>query len=297
MLNPHHYLPRIHLKQKRDITVMITPLLLHRIVWKDADLRLNNESPTKESPIMSVTMTLIKRELYRFFLTPVAYVFMVLFFLLAGALTFFLGDFLGNNRADLNAFFQYVPWLFLLFIPALTMGLWSEERGRGTLELLLTLPLSTFQANAAKYFGVLIFILITLLLTFPFVLTVFYLGGPDAGVIFGGYIGAFLVGAQFAAIGLFCSGLTKNQVVAFVSSAALCFVFLLMGTPVVLSFFASWAPQGLMGLLSGLSLISAFEHWTRGVFYLGDVASVLIISGLFVFLAAAMIEKNKGVTR
>ncbi len=242
---------------------------------------------------MSVTRTLIKRELYRFFLTPVAYVFMVLFFILSGALTFFLGDFLGANRADLNAFFQFLPWLFLLFIPALTMGLWSEERGRGTLELLLTLPLSTFRANCAKYFSVLVFLAVTLFLTFPLVLTVFYLGDPDFGVILSGYVGAFLVGAQFAAMGLFCSSLTKNQVVAFVSSAALCFFFLVMGTPVVLTSFAAWAPDGLMDFLSRLSLIAAFENWTRGVFYLGDVANVFIISALFVFLAAVMIEKKE----
>jgi ABC-2 type transport system permease protein len=211
-------------------------------------------------------------------------------------LTFFLGDFLGANRADLNAFFQFLPWLFLLFIPALTMGLWSEERERGTLELLLTLPLSAHQANRAKYYSVLIFLAVTLLLTFPVVLTVFYLGDPDGDVIFSGYIGAFLVGAQFAAMGLFCSSLTKNQVVAFVSAAALCFFFLVMGTPLVLTFFASWAPNGLMDFFSRLSLISAFENWTRGVFYLGDVLGVFMISALFVFLAAVMIEKKKGAT-
>jgi ABC-2 type transport system permease protein len=245
---------------------------------------------------MSVTRTLVQRELYRFFLTPVAYVFMVLFLMLSGALTFFLGDLLGSNRADLNAFFQFLPWLFLLFIPALTMGLWSEERGRGTIELLLTLPLSAAQANRAKYYSVLIFLGIILLLTFPFVLTVFYLGEPDGGVMLSGYIGSFLLGAQFAAMGLFCSSLTKNQVVAFVSSAAVCFFFLVMGTPVVLTFFSSWAPEGVMDVLSRLSLISAFENWTRGVFYLGDVMGVVIISALFVFLAAVMIEKKKGVT-
>ncbi|MFM7631045.1 MAG: Gldg family protein, partial [Alphaproteobacteria bacterium] len=242
---------------------------------------------------MPVTRTLIQRELYRFFLTPVAYVFMVLFLILSGAVTFFLGDLLGNNRADLSAFFQFVPWLFLLFIPSLTMGLWSEERGRGTLELLLTLPLSTHQANRAKYYSVLIFLAITLILTFLLILTVFYLGNPDAGVLFSGYIGAFLVGAQFAAMGLFCSSLTKNQVVAFVSSCALCLFFLIMGTPVVLGFFGSWAPDVVMDILSRLSLISAFENWTRGVFYLGDVVGVLVISTLFVFLAGVMIEKKE----
>ncbi len=273
------------------------PLLLERILWKDAAAKPKiTRVQRKDRAVMSVTTTLIKRELYRFFLTPVAYVFMVLFFILSGALTFFLGDLLGANRADLNAFFQFLPWLFLLFIPALTMGLWSEERGRGTLELLLTLPLSAYQANWAKYYSVLIFLAVTLLLTFPFALTVFYLGDPDAGVIFSGYIGAFLVGAQFAAMGLFCSSLTKNQVVAFVSSSALCFFFLVMGTPVVLTFFASWAPEGLMDFLGRLSLISAFENWTRGVFYLGDVANVFIISALFVFFAALRVEKTKGAT-
>ena len=243
---------------------------------------------------MSVTRTLIKRELYRFFLTPVAYVFMVLFLILAGALTFFLGDLLGMNRADLSPFFQFLPWLFLLFVPALSMGLWAEERSKGTLELLLTLPLSTYQANRAKYFSVLIFLGLTLLLTFPFVVTIFYLGEPDFGVILSGYIGALLVGAQFAAIGLFCSSVTKNQVVAFVSAAAICFFFLVMGTPVVLTFFAGWAPGALMDFLGRLSLIASFENWTRGVFYLADVATVLIISALFVFLAAVMIERKKG---
>jgi ABC-2 type transport system permease protein len=164
------------------------------------------------------------------------------------------------------------------------MGLWSEERGRGTLELLLTLPLSTFRANCAKYFSVLAFLAITLFLTFPLVLTVFYLGDPDFGVILSGYVGAFLVGAQFAAMGLFCSSLTKNQVVAFVSAAAICFFFLVMGTPVVLTFFAGWAPGALMDFLGRLSLIASFENWTRGVFYLADVATVLIISMFLLIL-------------
>ena len=218
---------------------------------------------------------------------------MVLFLILSGALTFFLGDLLGANRADLRPFFQFLPWVFLLFIPSLTMGLWAEEKSKGTIELLLTLPISTAQANLAKYISVLIFMALTLLLTFPFVTTIAYLGDPDMLVIIGGYFGAFLVGCQFVAVGLFCSSVSRNQVVAFVLSSVICFAILVLGTPVIITFFTSWLPSTALDILGRLSLIAAFDNWSRGIFSLGDIVSVTAISAIFVISSAHIVDDKK----
>jgi ABC-2 type transport system permease protein len=176
---------------------------------------------------------IFKRELAGYFATPVAYVFIVVFLLLAGFFTFQLGDFYadGNGQASLTGFFGWHPWLYLFLVPALSMRLWAEERKQGTIELLMTLPITLSEAVLGKFLAAWAFAGVALLLTFPMWITVNYLGDPDNGTILAGYIGSFLMAGGFLAIGSCVSALTKNQVIAFVLSVSVCLVFLLVGFP------------------------------------------------------------------
>src|SRR5664279_6055438 len=176
-------------------------------------------------PQMSKILIIAGRELRAYFATPVATVFIVIFLILQGALTFNLGQFFDRGIADLNPFFSFIPWVFLLLIPAITMRLWAEERRLGTIELLLTLPIRQTQAVVGKFLAAWAFCAIALALTFPFVITVNYLGRPDNGVIACGYLGALLVAGSFLSVGAALSALTKNQVIAFVLAVAVCFLF------------------------------------------------------------------------
>src|SRR5229473_2056493 len=175
--------------------------------------------------------TIFRRELTSYFATPLAYVFIVIFLVMAGVLTFFVGNFFERSQADLQAFFTFHPWLYLVLIPALSMRLWAEERKSGTIELFLT---------AWTFAG------IALVLTFPFWLTVNYLGTPDNGVILASYVGSFLMAGAFLAVGACLSALTKNQVIAFVITAAASFLFTVSGSPIVLGLLQSWAPQSVL---------------------------------------------------
>ena len=168
---------------------------------------------------------IVRRELVSYFATPLAYVFIVIFLAMAGSLAFFLGNFFDRGQADLQPFFTFHPWLYLVLIPALAMRLWAEERKSGTIELLLTLPISMTEAVIGKFLASWIFAGIALTLTFPFWITVNYLGHPDNGVILASYIASFLMAGAFLAIGACLSALTKNQVIAFVVTAAICFAF------------------------------------------------------------------------
>jgi ABC-2 type transport system permease protein len=183
--------------------------------------------------------TVFKRELASYFATPVAYVFIVIFLLLAGTFTFYLGNFYERGQADLQPFFNFHPWLYLFLVPAVGMRLWSEERKSGTIELLLTLPVTMWQAVVGKFLAAWAFIGIALALTFPIWITVNYLGSPDNGVIFASYVGSFLMAGAFLAIGSCISACTRNQVIAFILTVVVCFVFLLAGFPLVLNFFSA----------------------------------------------------------
>ena len=174
---------------------------------------------------MRNVFTIAGRELAAYFATPVATVFIVIFLVLQGALTFNLGGFFDRGQADLNPFFTFIPWVFLLLVPAITMRLWAEERRLGTIELLLTLPITQTQAVLGKFLAAWAFCAIALLLTFPFVITVNVLGRPDNGVIASGYVGSLLVAGAFLSVGSALSALTRNQVIAFVLAVAVCFVF------------------------------------------------------------------------
>src|SRR5712692_3391439 len=189
---------------------------------------------------------IFRRELVGYFATPLAYVFIVIFLVLAGVLTFFVGNFFERGQADLQAFFTFHPWLYLVLIPALSMRLWAEERKTGTIELFLTLPIRLSEAVLGKFLAAWCFAGIALALTFPFWLTVDFLGEPDHGVILAGYLGSWLMAGAILAIGAAVSATTKNQVIAFVVTVALVFVLIAAGTSTVLGLFQGWAPEGLI---------------------------------------------------
>ena len=184
---------------------------------------------------------IVKRELGAYFSTPLAYVFIVIFLALSGAMTFFMGAFFERGQADLNSFFSFHPWLYLFLIPAISMRLWAEERKTGTIELLLTLPIPTWIIVIGKFLAAWAFIAIALGLTFPLWITVNYLGSPDNGVILASYIGSLVMAGGYLSIGSFLSAVTKNQVIAFILTAVVCFLFLMSGVELVQSFFQGWA--------------------------------------------------------
>ena len=237
-------------------------------------------------------LTVARRELAGYFATPVAYVFIVIFLMMAGALTFTVGGFFQRGQADLGPFFTFVPWLFLFLVPALTMRLWAEERRLGTIELLLTLPLPQWQAVLGKFLAAWAFCAIALLLTFPLVLTVNYLGRPDNGVIAAGYIGCLLVAGAYLAVGAAMSAVTKNQVIAFVLAVAVCFLFAAAGSPVVTEFLSQRIPV-LAEVARSLSLTERFNSLTRGVIALRDVVFFASIMGFFLFVNAVVIDHRK----
>jgi ABC-2 type transport system permease protein len=214
----------------------------------------------------------MRRELRSFFVTPMAYVFLVIFLVLAGILTFYTGDFYERGQADLQPFFVVHPWLYLILVPAITMRMWAEEAKGGTLELLLTLPLTLWQAMLGKFLAAWLFIGLALALTFPIWLTVNYLGSPDNGVVFAGYLGSWLMAGSFVAIGACLSALTRSQVVAFVLTATVCVLLILAGQPQVLDFFSGALPRRLINALAYLSMLRHFEAIARGVLDLRDLA-------------------------
>ena len=243
---------------------------------------------------MGVLWTVFRRELVSYFVTPLAYVFIVIFVALAGTLTFFLGAFFDRGQADLAPFFAFHPWLYLLLVPAVSMRLWAEERKIGTIELLLTLPVSTTQAVLGKYLAAWAFAAMALALTFPLWLTVNYLGAPDNGVIFAGYLGSLVMAGAYLAVGSCFSALTKNQVIAFVLGAVVCLIFTVSGTSLVLDFFSGWAPAGVVNTVAALSFMSNFNAISKGVIdiaalvYFGSVIAVfLFANGILVDLYKA----------
>lgn len=232
---------------------------------------------------MNVIGALFRRELQSYFATPVAYVFIVIFLVLMGAFTFYLGNFYERGQADLGPFFIFHPWLYLLLVPAIAMRLWAEERKTGSIELLMTLPITPWQAVLGKYLAAWAFTGVALLLTFPIWITVNYLGDPDNGTIVAAYIGSFLMAGGFLAIGACLSATTRNQVIAFVITVVVCFVFLASGFPMVLDFFTSWAPQILVDGIASLSFLTHFESISKGVIDLRDLIyfGLLILAFLY----------------
>jgi ABC-2 type transport system permease protein len=217
----------------------------------------------------------------------------VIFLVLAGALAFFVGNFFDRGQADLQPFFTFHPWLYLVLIPALAMRLWAEERKSGTIELLLTLPISMTEAVIGKFLASWAFAGIALVLTVPFWITVNYLGHPDNGVILASYIASFLMAGAFLAIGACLSALTKNQVIAFVVTAAVCFVFTVSGSPIVLGFIKGWAPEAVLGTVAGFSFLTHFNAIIRGVIDLRDAVFFLSVIAFFLYANAIIVDLKK----
>ena len=241
---------------------------------------------------MRAALVVARRELAGYFATPVATVFIVIFLVLAGALTFTLGNFFGRGQADLIPFFSFVPWLFLFLVPALTMRLWAEERRLGTIEMLLTLPMPQWAAVLGKFLAAWAFCGIALLLTFPLAITVNVLGSPDNGVILSGYVGCLLVAGAYLALGAAVSALTRNQVIAFVLAVALCFVFAAAGSPVVTEFLDSRIPQ-LADIARALSVADRFGGFTRGVIAARDILFFASFIGFFLLVNAVVLDHRK----
>ena len=234
-----------------------------------------------------------KRELAGYFSTPIAYVFIVIFLFLSGVFTFYLGNFFDRGQADLITFFGFHPWLYLFLVPALTMRLWAEERKAGTIELLLTLPVTMLEAVLGKFLATWIFTGIALALTFPMWLTVNYLGEPDNGIVLASYLGSLLMAGAFIAIGSCISALTKNQVIAFVVTVVVCLLFILSGFPLVLDFFAGWAPQFLIETIGSFSFLTHFDAISKGVVDLRDLIYFLSLIAFWLFSNAIIIEARK----
>lgn len=233
---------------------------------------------------MSGLLPVFKRELGGYFSTPVAYVFIVVFLVLAGILTFRVGEFFAVGQADLRPFFGFHPWLYLFLIPAISMRLWAEERKSGTIELLLTLPISPAAAVLGKFFAAWLFAGIALALTFPIWLTVNYLGEPDNGAIVGAYLGSLLMAGAFLAIGSTVSACTKSQVIAFVITVVVGFFFLLAGVREVLDLLGGFTPQPILEAVSSFSFLNQFEALGKGVV---DARSIVFFASLIGCLLTA----------
>src|SRR5690349_12192708 len=242
---------------------------------------------------MHNTYVIFRRELASYFATPLAYVFIVIFLALAGALTFFLGNYFDRGQDDLVAFFSFHPWLYLVFIPALSMRLWAEERKSGTIELFLTLPISMGAAVLGKFLAAWVFAGIALLLTFPFWITANVLGSPDNGVILASYIGSFLMAGGYLAIGAALSALTKNQVIAFVLTAAACFLFTVSGSAIVLGFFQAWPPERVLQTIASFSFLTHFTAIVRGVIDLRDAVFFASVIGVFLLANVVLVDFKK----
>lgn len=238
---------------------------------------------------MSAIAAIFRRELRSYFVTPVAYVFIVIFLVLMGTFTFYLGGFYERRQADLSPFFNYHPWLYLFLVPAIAMRLWAEERKTGSVELLMTLPITPWQAVLGKYLAAWAFTGIALLLTFPIWLTVNYLGDPDNGAILAGYVGSLLMAGGFLAIGSCLSATTRNQVIAFVVTVVVCFGFLLSGFPLVLDLFA-WAPQTIVDGIASLSFLTHFGNISKGVVEFRDLVYFALVISVFLYANTIILQ-------
>ena len=234
-----------------------------------------------------------KREFAGYFNTALAFVFVVIFVALTSAFAFYVGNLFGRGQADLYPFFQYHPWLYLMLVPAVAMRLWAEERKSGTIELLMTLPIAPWQAIVGKFLAAWGFIGAALILTFPIWITVNMLGEPDNGVILASYIGSFLMAGAYLSIGSFISALTKNQVIAFIVSALICFLFIMAGLNLVLGFFREWAPAFIVSGLESMSFLSHFDLITRGLIGLPSLIFYLSLIAFFLFANTLAVEQKK----
>ena len=238
-------------------------------------------------------LSITKRELISYFATPVAYVFITIFLLLSGLFTFYLGNFFEIGQASLGSFFEWHPWLYLFLIPAITMRLSSEEKKSGTIELLTTLPVSTLNIVLGKFMAAWLFTFLALILTFPMWITVNYLGNPDNGVITASYIGSLLMAGGYLSIGIFISSLTKNQVIAFIVSVTVCFLFTVSGLPIVLDFFSNWAGEAITDVIASFSFLANYSDISRGIIDFRTLVYFLSLIFLFLYLNVITLDNSR----
>src|SRR6185436_11285684 len=237
--------------------------------------------------------TIAKREIGGYFASPVAYVFIVIFLLLCGFFTFMLGGFFERREASLVSFFLWHPWLYLFLVPAVGMRLWSEERRMGTIELLLTFPITTWQAILGKFLASWLFLALALILTFPVIITVNYLGKPDNGVILSGYIGSWLMAGAYLAVSCITSAMTRTQVVSFIISVVVCLFLILAGFPPVVKVLEGWASPWLVDAITSFSVITHFEGFQKGVLDSRDVIFFLSIIGFSLFTTSVILRGHR----
>ncbi len=242
---------------------------------------------------MRIVWTLVKRELGAYFTSPVAYVFLVIFLLLAGFFTFTAGNFFERGEASLAAFFAWHPWLYLVLVPAVGMRVWAEERRSGTIELLLTLPVAPWQAIVGKFLASWIFLAVALALTFPAVITVNVLGDPDNGMIAAGYVGSLLLAGAYLAITCMTSAMTRNQVVAFILSVVLCLFLILAGFNPVTDLLVRWASPAVVDTVAAFSVITHFDAFQRGVIDSRDLVFFLSVIGFALFATGVVIRGHR----
>ncbi|MDF1526881.1 MAG: ABC transporter permease subunit [bacterium] len=234
-----------------------------------------------------------RREMRSYFSTPLAYVFIVIFLMLAGIFTFYLGGFFARAQADLEPFFTWHPWLYLFLAPALGMRLWAEERKTGTFELLMTLPVSMGDAVLGKFLAAWSMMAISLALTFPIWITVNVLGNPDNGVIVAGYLGSLLMSGAYLAVSACVSSATRNQVIAFVVSVVLCFTFLLLGFPLILDLFKPLLPGAVISFMSTVGFLQHFDSIVRGVVDIRDLLYFTTFIGLWLYAGAWAVDHHR----
>jgi len=239
---------------------------------------------------MNMAILIARRELAAYFATPLAYVFVLIFLVLGGIFTFYIGGFYERGQADLAPFFSFHPWLYLFLVPAIAMRLWSEERKSGTIELLLTLPLTRMDAVIGKFLAAWLFTGLALALSFPLWITVNVLGAPDNGVILASYLGSWLMAGSFLAIGSCMSALSRNQVIAFITTVVVCFLFILSGFPLVLDALSGWAPRLLIDAIASMSFLTHFTAVSKGVIGLRDVLFFVSLTVVWLAATAVVIE-------
>jgi gliding motility-associated transport system permease protein len=238
--------------------------------------------------------TITKRELGAYFSSPIAYVFIVIFLLLCGFFTFFVGMFFERQEASLvRPFFDWHPWFYLFLVPAVGMRLWAEERRVGTIELLLTMPITAWQAIVGKFLASWLFLALALVLTFPVVLTVNYLGHPDNGVILTAYLGSWLMAGAYLAISCITSALTRSQVVSFIISLVVCLFLILAGFPPVINVLQQLAAPRLVDLVTSFSVMTHFEGFQKGVLDSRDILFFLSVIGFSLFTTSVILRTHR----
>ena len=239
---------------------------------------------------MTSIWTITKRELAGYFNSPVAYVFLVIFLLMTAAFTFLIGQFMDRNQATLQAFFMWHPWIYLFLVPAVGMRLWSEERRQGTMELLLTLPISLWHCIIGKFLASWIFLTLALVMTFPIWITVNYLGDPDNSVIVASYIGSFFLAGAYLSITSMTSAFTRNQVISFILSVVICLFLVLCGWPPVTDVVETLAPRSIVEFVAAFSVMPGIEQFNNGQIDSRAVIYFLSVIGFPLFATSVIIR-------